>query len=323
LGKYLFDIQITYPNIFNFTCSLLKRILYFCLIICSANRVYSNDSTNLKKRKVILGTSTAGLTLGSLAYLNQAWYAQYNTGKFHFFNDNKEWLQMDKVGHGYSTYQTARLMMPAFKWAGFNRKQQLLIGGNIGLVYLTAVEVFDGYSEGWGFSWGDMGANVLGTGLAIGQQAIWDEQRLQLKFSFGKSGLAQYNPELLGESFSTQILKDYNGQTYWASVNISSFLTQSQKLSGFPKWLNVAVGYGAYGMLGGHYNDFVVQNENGYVLKFERERRFYFSLDVDLTRIKTKSKFLKSVFSVFNCVKIPAPTLQFSKSGSRGYLLYF
>ena len=31
----------------------------------------------------------------------------------------------------------------------------------------------------------------------------------------------------------------------------------------------------------------------------------------DLTKIKTKSHFLKTVFSVFNTVKIPAPTIEF------------
>ena len=42
-----------------------------------------------------------------------------------------------------------------------------------------------------------------------------------------------------------------------------------KKENKFPKWLNVAFGYGAYGMLGGTYNNFVVQDENGNVLKFE------------------------------------------------------
>ena len=38
--------------------------------------------------------------------------------------------------------------------------------------------------------------------------------------------------------------------------------------------------------------------------------QFYLSLDIDLVKIKTKSKFLKSVFSVINFIKIPAPTLE-------------
>ncbi len=298
-------------------------LIVFSLLILTKVSFAQNDSlnaVNYKSRKIILAASSAALTTGSLFYLNQAWYAQYNTGKFHFFNDNNEWLQMDKAGHTFTNYQMSRLMMGAFDWAGFKRKQQLFIGGTIGLAYMTAIECMDGFSNGWGFSYGDEIANVLGTSLAIGQQAFWKEQRIQLKFSYSQSGLAKYNPELLGKNFGTQILKDYNAQTLWVSVNPGSFIKKENK---FPKWLNVAFGYGAYGMLGGTYNNFVVQDENGNVLKFDRERRYYFSLDVDLTRIKTRSKTLKKIFSVVNILKFPAPAIQFSKNKTRFYYLYY
>jgi hypothetical protein len=210
--------------------------------------------------------------------------------------------------------------MGAFNLAGFNKKQELFIGGTIGFAYMTAVECMDGFSKGWGFSYGDMIANALGASAAISQQAFWKEQRIQFKFSYAQSGLAKYNPDLLGKSLSTQLLKDYNSQTYWLSVNPSSFIKKENK---FPKWLSVAFGYSAYGMLGGYENNIVVQDADGNVLKFDRERRYYFSLDVDLTRVKTKSKVLKKVFSVINILKFPAPAIQFSKNKTRFYYLYY
>ncbi len=303
---------------------MLKRsvIVFLSLILLSTKSFCQNDSVSPKKiklTKIILLSSSCALTAGSLVYLNQAWYSNYNTGKFHFFDDNAEWMQMDKMGHFFTTYQMGRLMMGAFDKARFNKKQKLFIGGAIGLYYMTAVECFDGFSNGWGFSLGDETANILGAGLVISQQAFWKEQRILVKYSYSQSGLAQYNPDLLGKNFYTQILKDYNGQTYWLSFNPSSFIKKSNK---FPKWLNFAFGYSAYGMLNARYNTFAVQDANGNVLNFERERRFYFSVDVDLTRIKTKSKFLKSVFSAFNMIKFPAPALQFGNKGIRGYWLY-
>jgi hypothetical protein len=297
-------------------------IIFLCLLLARISFAQTDSlaSVNYKTRKIILASSTAVLTTGSLLYLDQAWFDLYSTGKFHFFNDNKEWLQMDKAGHLFTNYQTSRLMMGAFNWAGFNKKQELFIGGTIGFAYMTAVECMDGFSNGWGFSYGDMIANALGTSAAISQQAFWKEQRIQFKFSYAQSGLAKYNPDLLGKSFSTQILKDYNSQTYWLSVNPSSFIKKENK---FPKWLNVAFGYSAYGMLGGYENNFVVQDADGNVLKFDRERRYYFSLDVDLNRIKTKSKVLKKVFSVINILKFPAPAIQFGKNKTRFYYLYY
>lgn len=200
--------------------------------------------------------------------------------------------------------------MDAMGWAGYSRRSRLIVGGMSGLAYMSAIEVMDGYSTGWGFSWGDMGANALGSGLAVGQEALWKEQRIQLKFSFYQSPYAKYRTELLGKSLSTQILKDYNGQTYWLSVNPSSFMSKESR---FPKWLNVALGYGADGMLGARYNNVLVMDENGNTRYFERYRQYYLSLDVDLTRIPVKSKFLKALFSCINTIKLPFPNLELSQ----------
>jgi hypothetical protein len=277
------------------------------------------DTLNSKKRKIVLLNTSGVVTAGSLVYLHQAWYKNYNTGKFHFFNDNDEWMQMDKAGHAFTTYQTGRLMMEAFDWAGFNKKQKLW-SGTLGFGYMSAIEVMDGFSRGWGFSWGDKAANLIGTGLAIGQEALWSDQRIGIKFSYSESGIAKYNPGLLGENFATRILKDYNGQTYWLTINPISFVKSDSK---FPNWINLAFGYSAYGMLGGSYNHFTVQTNDGTVLRFDRERRFYFSLDLDLKKIPCKNKTLKGILSALNMIKIPFPTLQFSKNGIRGYAFYF
>jgi hypothetical protein len=290
----------------------LKKINIFilCVFLISI-KTYSNDSLSIvKKRKLALGISTAALTGGSLVYLNQAWFQQYSSGKFHFFNDNDEWLQMDKCGHAFTNYQVSRVMMGAMDWAGYNTKKQLLIGGLSGFTYMTAIEVMDGFSSGWGFSWGDMGANALGTGMSVGQKIFWNEQRFQLKFSFYPSPYAKYRPSLLGDELYMQLLKDYNGQIYWLSINPSCFMKKETK---FPKWLNVAFGYGANGMIGARYNNIVIEDESGNVTSFNRYRQGYLSLDIDLTRIKTKSKILKSVFTCLNTIKIPFPNIELSE----------
>lgn len=291
---------------------MLLRIRIISLLFVIVNQIaFAGDSLSvLRARKITLGASSLVLTGGSLIYLNQAWYQQYSSSEFHFFNDNDEWFQMDKYGHTLTTYQTGRLMMGAMKWACYSRRSQLIVGGMSGLAYMTAIEVMDGYSTGWGFSWGDMGANALGSGLAIGQEALWKQQRIQLKFSFYQSPYAHYRTELLGKSLSTQVLKDYNGQTYWLSVNPSSFFKTENR---FPKWINIAVGYGADGMLGARYNNIVVMDEEGNTKSFERYRQYYLSLDVDFTRIPVKSKFLKAIFSGINILKVPFPNLELSQ----------
>ena len=275
------------------------------------NLLKPSDTLN-KKRLKTLAISETAIGTATLIGLNQVWYADYPHSNFHFINDNAEWLQMDKVGHVFSSYHLGSFGANALKWTGASRKSQLIYGSTLGLAFMTTVEVFDGYSANWGASLGDVAANVSGTALFVSQELLWKEQRIIPKFSFHTTQYASQRPDVLGSSISEQILKDYNGQTYWLSTNIYSFAKSSK----FPKWLNVAVGYGAEGMITG--------NEDNNSLESKRFRQFYLSLDVDLTKIKTKSHFVKTILTVFNSIKIPAPTFEIKGSGgTKFHLLYF
>ncbi|WP_406028341.1 DUF2279 domain-containing protein [Winogradskyella sp.] len=271
-----------------------------------------SDSLNLTRRNIVVITETA-LATATLVGLNQLWYADYPRSKFQTLDDSGEWLQMDKMGHVFSSYQLGRLGANALSWAGVSKKNQLIYGSTLGLGFLTAVEVLDGFSEEWGFSWTDMAANAAGTGLHVGQELLWDEQRILLKYSFQRTQFAQQRPNILGSGLSEEFLKDYNGQTYWLSANINSFL----KTETIPNWLNIAFGYGADGMLTGNPNDLSVLNQN-------RTRQYYLSLDVDLTRIKTNSHVLKSIFDVLNVIKLPFPAIEINSNGRiKGHYIYF
>ena len=173
--------------------------------------------------------------------------------------------------------------------------------------------MLDGYSEEWGFSWGDILANASGTGLYVGQELLWNEQRIALKFSFHKTKYANLNPEKLGKRTLEQMLKDYNGQTYWLSFNLHSFFKESK----IPKWLNVAIGYSGEGMVSASKDI-----DNQVLTSNSRYRQYYLSFDVNLNNIKTNSRFLNSFFSVFNMIKIPFPALEFNKNRAVFHLFY-
>ena len=274
-----------------------------------------SDSLNIKRQNTVI-ISAAVLATGTLIGLNQLWYANYPKSDFHFINDNSEWLQMDKVGHSFSSYHLGRFGAEMLLWSGTSKKNQLIYGAGIGFAFLTAVEVFDGFSAEWGASSGDIIANASGTALYVSQELLWKEQRITPKFSFHTTQYASQRPEVLGSSFGEQILKDYNGQTYWLSVNLYSFSKQSK----IPKWLNLALGYGADGMITGNKENY---SQNS-ISNPQRFRQLYLSLDVDLTKINTKSHFLKTIFSVLNTVKIPAPTIEISQfNGIKWHLIYF
>ncbi len=284
-------------------------ILSFITVFCSApaqekiSFFQTSDTLYKSRRNAVIITETVAAS-AALVGLNQLWYADYPRTNFHFHNDNNQWLQMDKMGHAFSSYYIGKMGMDALGWAGVSKKDQLIYSATLGFVFLTTIEVMDGFSEEWGFSTGDVLANAMGTGLLIGQELLWKEQRIQFKFSFQTSPYASYYPDKLGENTLQQILKDYNGQTYWLSFNLWSFFKESK----IPKWFNISIGYGANGLPSSEIDPLIYPPT-----KLDSYRQFYTSLDVDLTKIDTKSPFLKTVFNVFNFIKIPAPTLEYNE----------
>jgi hypothetical protein len=274
-----------------------------------------SDSLNIARRNSVF-VSEAVVLSATMVGLQSYWYSDYPQSKFHFINDNGDWQQMDKMGHLFTSYQLGSFGTDALKWSGVSKKNQLIFGSTLGFVFLTAVEVLDGHSSNWGASSGDIIANATGTALYVSQELLWKEQRITPKFSFHTTQYASLRPNVLGESFSEQMLKDYNGQTYWLSVNLHSFFKDSK----IPSWLNLAFGYGADGMIYSRSNS----ESNFYYPNVTPFRQFYFSFDADLTKIKTNSHLLKTIFSVVNIIKIPAPTIEIRGNGTvEFYAFYF
>lgn len=273
-----------------------------------------------KKSAITIGISQGVLVSSTLIGLHQLWYKQYPRESFHTFNDAGEWNQMDKLGHFQSSYSVAQITTNLWDLSHMNHRRATWIGGLTSFGYLTAIEIMDGYSSGWGFSASDMIANTAGSALFISQELLLGNQIVIPKFGFSPSPYAEMRPDLLGHNFTEQLLKDYNGQTYWLSVNIASVLQPANPK--FPTWLNIAFGYGANGMTGGHQNP-VMYNTAGNEITVERYRQYYLSLDIDLRRIPTRSRFLRALFNTINFIKIPAPAIEVNKFGIRGHVLKF
>ncbi len=288
--------------------------------------LFSDSLARQKKRTLAMAGIHGGLYAGSLLVLNQAWYADYPRGKFRTFNDFPEWMQVDKVGHTWSAYQLSRASFTGWRWAGLPEKKQLLLAGISGFTFLTVIEILDGFSEEWGWSWGDFGANFVGSGLFVGQQLGWKEQRISFKYSFhrmqySESMLNERSDDLYGASLPERMLKDYNGQTYWLSANLKSFLPETK----LPAWLNISVGYGAQGMFGGTENTWENPETTTLIDRTDipRVRQWYLAPDIDFTKIKTNKKWVRTLFYALNAFKMPAPTMVLSKGKIRFHGFYF
>ena len=301
----------------------IQKALFFLLLLSSSlvSPAYAQNQPEVfnqnRFNKVVITESI--ITTASMIGLHYLWYKKFPKSRFHLFNDNAEWMHMDKIGHATSAYNISAVQYDMMRWTGVNNTKATWIGGLTALGLQTIIEIFDGFSQKWGFSKGDMLANILGSSLFMGQQFAWGEQRIRMKFSFHKTIYSKYSPAELGANKWQSWLKDYNGQTYWLSINPSTFMKAN---TDFPKWLNMSVGYNAEGMIGARTNPIVINQKA--IPEFKRRPKYLFSVDADFKRIGNNQMNSRPLLSLANILKVPAPTIEFKKDTAvKFYWLYF
>jgi len=176
--------------------------------------------------------------------------------------------------------------------------------------YLSTLEIMDGFSSGWGFSGADMLVNGLGVGLAFSQDFFFKRQIIIPKFSFSRTSYAAVRPEILGSTYTEQLLKDYNGQTYWVSLPVATFLKLPKRFH----WICISLGYGCDAKLVGSQDTW-----NG----FNARRQVYLSLDIDCANLAPKHPKLNKVLTHLNWIKVPFPSLEFSTDKTRFHWISF
>ena len=278
--------------------------LFILTILLIQTEFSAQEKTNLDsiRRKNIILNSTA-IASTSLSYLGlyNLWYKKYPQSSFHFFNDLEEWNYMDKAGHVFSSYQVARKSHLFLK--NKNIENPIEKSCFYSLFFMLGIEVLDGFSTEWGFSNYDLISNFIGSGLFYVQEKKFKKQLLKLKFSSNLSPYAIYRPNLLGNNFSERIFKDYNGQTYWITIDYNTKIQDKYKVF---KYINLALGYSIDGFIGARNNPnlncFECDNLN-------RQSQYILSFDLDLSEIKTENKFLKLLLNTFSIIKFPAPAI--------------
>jgi hypothetical protein len=276
-----------------------------------------SDSLNSKRVKIV-HVGAAGLYATTMVGLYQVWYKNQVAEGFQFFNDSKDWLQMDKMGHIYTANLFQERAFSAYNWSGVPKGKALLFSTGFSFLFMNTFEVLDGFSQDYGFSFADIASNSLGLGIFSAQQLLWDKQIVRLKFSYSHSPFAQHRPNTLGANNLERVLKDYNGQTYWLSINLGLATPDSWHI---PDWLCISLGYSISEKLKSDEVQFVspLTGES-----FHAYRRYLLSFDVDLTQLNIQKPWLKAILSNINVLKIPFPAVEWSsKTQWRAYGLYF
>ncbi len=270
---------------------------------------YEND-LNSTRLFTLLGL-TAAVDVAGYYRLKDLQY-HWPTTKFHTINfklDFETYKLMDKYGHFMHAYFASDLFSRGYRWSGISGENSIYYGALSGWLWMLQIEIADGFFEAWGFSWGDLIFNTLGSGFSLMQQ-LYPETLggLQPKVSYHESEALRERKYSNG---AKSMIDDYEGITWWLGVNAFHYMPESIQKN-YPGWLKpfgLALGYSANG---------IADDPQG------GERVLLFGLDYDLRKLSfgDDSDLLRFLKNELNIIRLPLPAVKITPNGV-WYGLYF
>jgi hypothetical protein len=282
----------------------------------------TSSPTLNEKRQMIDGTywrisseisiPRLGTVLTSIAVVNtivqkklsEFWYTAETT-KFHtvdFSLDFRRYKQMDKLGHFTDAYFVSDLTSKAYRWSGISGASSVWYGALTGWLWTLQIEFYDAHNLEWGWSWGDIIANTVGSGFFVLQQFNDDWfGGIHPKYSYHESQEWRKHGSMKSGS---NLVQDYSGITFWLTVNPHHYFPDSWNET-YPAWLaplGLAFGFGV---------------NNVFFDSLQGERELFIGLDIDVRKIPVgnNSGILKFVKSELNFIRLPLPAVRIAPNG--------
>ena len=265
--------------------TLFVVLLLNSFIVANGKTTDSSKVSNTKLA-IIGGTTVAFFTYGYVIQNNIWWKGEKSDFHFNSSGDFKYALNADKLGHFYFAYLATNIYSDLFQWAGVKKRNALLYGGLVAFTFQTFTEIRDGFSEGYGFSWGDFTANFIGAAYPSLQNYFPALRPFNFKISF-------YPSEKYKNGSNTHILDDYESTYHWLSIDINGVLPKPAK-EVFPDFINIAVGHS-------------VKNLDGFG---SGNHELFISLDWDFEALPGEGKFWKALKRLLNFYHFPAPAVK-------------
>lgn len=274
----------------------MRKILFILFILTTLSSkllsqitsIKSADTTKSDKVKLysILGATGGAFIIGH-GFLNNMWW-KGEKSSFHF-NWKEDWsyaLGADKAGHFYFPYLVTNIYSQLFQWSGIEENKSYIYSAALGMSYQTYIEIRDGFSKQYGFSWGDFGADALGAGYPLLQNQLPLLKNFNLKISF-------YPSNKFRQHSNKAIIDDYESTYHWLSVNVKNLLPNEIK-NYYPAFINIAIGHSVKGL-----------DEKPY-------HEFYIALDWNLEALPGDYWLLKILKRNFNYYHFPSPAVRIS-----------
>lgn len=207
--------------------------------ITEADRdVVSDEQTRIRTR-LLIGAYAAAV--GAYGY-GSWWKNRTNSFKVEqegWFEEDSYRGGADKVAHAYATYTSTRLLSRALVRLGNDERHARRVAAlSVGYT-AVAVEILDGFTDKFGFSYEDIVMDAAGIGLGLLLDA---DPQLDARFDFRIMYWPSSAARRLGEK---NPLEDYSGQTYLFITKASGFAALRRHAA--LRYLELAVGYGSRG----------------------------------------------------------------------------
>ena len=213
--------------------------------------------------------------------------------RFSFYTEdwvNGPHLGIDKPGHFFGTYAVFKIARETLLWGGHDHSTAFWWATGLALFNGLQIEIGDGFSA-YGFDYQDLLFDFAGVGYAMLQSEVPFLENFDFKFSYWSQ---------TGVKTPIQFTKDYDAMTIWLSLNMHNLLP-GKVGEWWPKWLNVAVGYG--------------------VDDRETRREFAISFDFNFEGLSTQSEDWLWAQRLGNLWHPPLPAVKYTTGRSPMYYL--
>jgi hypothetical protein len=201
-------------------------------------------------RRPLLSGRTLGLTLGVLGTIpvvgELVWWKGNQRGSFHFTDEG--WFGRDtyaggadKTSHFFFGYMAGRELAKAYEGFGNTPKESRLL--SIGLVALggALVELGDGFTDVYGYSWGDVASNFAGALAAAGIEAAGVDDVVGFRFGVVSAQIPPPPNRAYGYGH------DYSEDVYSADIKLAGVLRRMGTRPGLARFFLVSLTYGSKG----------------------------------------------------------------------------
>lgn len=199
----------------------------------------------------VLSMAITGGVFGALYGWNYlAWYLHADNSPSLRFHD-EGWFGIrtyaggaDKLGHAWANYAIGRGAAGILEWGGWGQRTSVATATAATFGFFLMTELKDGYTKDYGFSWGDVVANLAGNLFGVAFEA-WPalDRAIDLRLEYWPSKPFRRSIASKGPFNSSE---DYTGQRFFVAYHLSSLgALRDSHFFGWTQYIDLCLGFHA------------------------------------------------------------------------------